>query len=141
MDAVGTTVSYSIHTVVIENGAPIFTSTQAFSIAVLATIPQLQTPIPVVSYEASSFGSESMHFSGYQPPVILGSQPFPTMFRWSLIDAPPGVYIDGWGGLHWADDRGAARTEPYTFTVRIDYDTASGPVSNQIGRASCRERV
>jgi hypothetical protein len=40
--------------------------------------------------------------------------------------------MDGNGGLHWPDDRGYARAEPYTFRVRIDYETASGGVSDEV---------
>jgi hypothetical protein len=127
-EAVGYSTAYSIHFAVLQSGALILESTGHFSATVLESIPKLASLSPGISYECSPIGGWSnMIFSGYQP-----SDMDRQLFRWSLIDPPPGVHIDASGGLHWPDDRGYARQDPYTFKVRIDYETANGGVSDEV---------
>lgn len=111
----------------IEGGQEVFTTTKTFSTTVLAQIPQLLELAPITSYERNPIGWSRMIFSGFQPRDAERK-----LFRWSLINPPPSVYIDDEGGLHWPDYRGYARPEPYAFTIRIDYPTASGTVSDEI---------
>lgn len=124
---IGNTAEYTIRFRVLEAEAEIFTATKTFSAHVVADIPRMFEPATVIGYERSPIGWSKMWFSGYQP-----TDADLKFFRWSLIDPPPGVHIDTEGGLHWPDDRGFARAEPYILRVRIDYETASGGVSDEI---------
>lgn len=127
MDEVGSVAVFSIRVRVIEAGVEIFTGTKTFYLSVLATIPRLLQPQLTVGYEQEPIGWSNMIFTGFQP-----SDQDRKFFRWSLIDPPPGAYIDDNGGLHWPDDRGFARAQPYTFRIRIDYETAIGNVSDEV---------
>lgn len=124
---VGLLEPYSIHCAVFEVGVKIFEGTANFTITILESLPKLAEIPSRISYEQNPSGWSTMIFSDYQP-----TDADRKLFRWSLIDPPPGVYIDASGGLHWADDRGYAREEPYTFKVRIDYETASGSLSDEV---------
>ncbi|MFC7338310.1 hypothetical protein ACFQY0_14035 [Haloferula chungangensis] len=112
---------------VIQNALPIFEWTEHFSLQVLAGLPEL-ADIPLqVNYERLPSGWNSTVFSGYQPTDRDRDQ-----FEWSLIDPPAGVYIDSLGGIHWPDDRGYARSEPYRFGIRIDYRTPNGWLQDEV---------
>jgi len=126
-ETVGTAAVFSVRVGVIEAGVEILTGVGTFSLTVLATVPKLLEPQLIVDYERQPIGWSNMIFSGFQP-----ADQDRKLFRWSLIDPPPGVYMDDSGGLHWPDDRGFARAEPYAFRVRIDYETASGGVSDEV---------
>ncbi len=125
---IGNTANLIVNVSVTEGGQEIFTVTKTFSTTVLPEIPQLLEAAPVIRYEQNPIGWSGTIFSGFQPRDAERK-----LFRWSLINPLPGVYIDEEGGLHWPDDRGYARPEPYVFKVRVDYQTASGPVSDEVG--------
>ena len=125
--AIGTTESFTVRFRVAENGGEIFAVARNFSLRVIAEIPQLLEPEPMVGYERPPQGWGSVIFQGN----VVSDQDL-KLFRWSLVGAPPGVRVDASGGIHWPDDRGYARTEPYIFKVRVDYDTPNGNVSDEV---------
>lgn len=125
--AIDQTSTVEVGITVIQEGVEVFSTTRTFDVTALAGIPQLSERPPQIGYEQDPIGWSGVTFSGFQP-----NGPDHKLFRWSLINPPPGVYIDDEGGLHWPDDRGFARAEPYIFKVRIDYETASGPVSDEV---------
>lgn len=127
MASVGNTAVVAVTLRVMKNGALIRESSKSYHIAVLAGLPELAEIDPRVTYERNPIGWNVMIFDGFQP-----DDDDRRRFRWSLVDPPPGVYIDTLGGLHWPDDCGYSRPEPYTFTVRIDYETASGWLFDEV---------
>jgi hypothetical protein len=90
IDEAGSLAMFSIRVRVIEAGVEIFTGTTTFHLSVLAAIPQLLEPERIIGYEREPVGWSNMIFSGFQP-----TDQDRKLFRWSLIDPPPGVYMDG----------------------------------------------
>jgi len=54
-----------------------------------------------------------------------------SLLRWSLINPPPGVRISETGFISWDTSIGSRSSEPLTFRVRAEYDTASGIMSDE----------
>jgi hypothetical protein len=127
LSEIGTSPSFTIRFAVYENQREIFTELKTFSTTVLPTIPQLEERETFTSYEREEHATSTVAFSGFQP-----NNEDRRLFRWSLIDPPPGVSIYANGSFEWPDDRGYARAEPYTFRMRIDYETPNGVVSDEV---------
>ncbi len=127
VDLIGQSVSIQIEITVKHDAEDIYTDIKNFSTNVIKSLPKLRRSEPIIFSERKPIGWSRITFSNFQPTDYDRN-----FFRWSLIGAPAGVYIDNEGGLRWPDDRGYARIEPYTFIVRIDYNTASGWVSDEI---------
>jgi len=109
------------------DGAEIFTSTRTIFLNVLVGLPTMQPHGHTVSYERDSWDAASVTiFEGYQP-----NDEDKELFRWSLINPPPGASISLEGYVKWPDDRGYARDEPYEFKIRLEYDTPTGTVFDE----------
>jgi hypothetical protein len=122
-----TMVSYTFKVRVHEEGTLIFEAetTRGFTVLTLPLV--LHQPAPVTWYEREAIGWSGSVFNGYEP-----SDADRRKFRWSIIDPPPGLYIDDVGGIRWPTDLGYARDEPYEFKVRVAYETASGWLSDEV---------
>lgn len=124
---IGTTESFTVRFRVSENGSEIFAATRTYSMKVTADLPQMLEPALQTRHEQVPQGWSSISFS--EAGVTDETR---KLFNWSLIGAPSGVTIDNSGGIHWPDDRGYAREEPYVFKVRIDYATPNGSVFDEV---------
>jgi hypothetical protein len=124
---IGSIESVTVRFRVTENGSEIFTVAYSYTMRVVAEIPRMLEPSPEIAYERSSSGSIGIAFQ-----ENLVSDTDRKLFRWSLIAAPIGVTVNASGGIDWPNDFGYAREEPYVFKVRFDYETANGPLSDEV---------
>lgn len=122
---VGSVVLCELETVVEKDGAEIFRDSIQHSILVVDSLPPLLDQEPIVRYDGEQIGWSIIPLSEFD------SNETHHLFRWSLIDPPVGVWIDNEGGLHWPSGDGYTGLTPHRVTVRIEYDTARGTVSDE----------
>lgn len=124
---IGNSGDLEVRVQVIKDALSIFEWTEPLTLQVLAGLPELAEIPFQVSYERRPIGWSLSRFSGYQP-----TDNDKELFEWSLINPPAGVFIDSLGGIHWHDERGYSRTEPYTFKIKFNYKTPNGWLQDEV---------
>jgi len=122
---VGTSGVVNLTVVASREGRDDFSQTFSFSLAVLAELPDLllETEPDLGSWRR--FESTV----GLEPFLDTDDREF---FRWSLLDPPAGVFIDGTGGIHWPTDEVYEGIVDLPVGVRIELETPGGFLEKEL---------